>query len=73
MGHAQVSDRNVSFFDILIILVAVMVRLRFVWDKRWLKFATIGCIPVNSLEYIVPLNLLKRGSEARICDKYCLQ
>ena len=72
MGHAQVSDRNVSFFDILIILVAVMVRLRFVRDKRWLKFATIGCIPVNSLEYIVPLNLLKRGPEARICDKDCL-
>ena len=72
LGHTEVSDGNIFFFNILIILVAIMVRLGFVWNERWLELAAIGLIPVYSLEYIVPLYLLKCGSKARVCDKYCL-
>ena len=73
LRHAQVSDGNNLLFDILIILVAIMVILGFIWDERWLELATISLIPVYSLEYIVPLDLLKCGSKAWVCNEYCLK
>ena len=73
LGHTEVFDGNIFFFNILNILVAIMVKLGFIWNERWLKLAAIGLIPVYSLEYIVPLNLLKSGSEARVCNEYCLK
>ena len=49
--------------------VAIMVWVRFIWLPGHLHLNITGQIPIDSLEYRMTLNLLKRGSKSRISHK----
>ena len=50
-----------------------MVGHLFIWDEGRIHFSTLCMLPVHSLEHVVHLNLLERGSKARIGHKDCLK